>query len=142
MKILLIEDVRGLGQKMEVKEVKNGYARHFLFPQKLAVMADRKALANQLAYQQQTNQQKVRYENFVKQLVSERLEFFVKTGEQGEVFESVNQEKIKEALAAKGYQDFEVVLERALKTLGEHQVEIKFPRGIRGTVTLFLQSQS
>ena len=51
MKIILIEDVQNLGYKDDVVEVKNGYARNFLLPQKKAILATDSAL-KQLAEKQ------------------------------------------------------------------------------------------
>ncbi|MBX4181564.1 50S ribosomal protein L9 [Candidatus Parcubacteria bacterium] len=50
MKIILLKDVKGVGQRFTEKNVSDGYARNFLFPQQLAVMADKAGLAkvNQL----------------------------------------------------------------------------------------------
>ena len=44
MKVILLKDVKGTGKKGEVKEVSDGYARNFLLPKKVAVIADNKAM--------------------------------------------------------------------------------------------------
>ena len=44
MKVLLLQDVKGQGKKDQIVNVSDGYARNFLFPKKLAVVADKKAM--------------------------------------------------------------------------------------------------
>lgn len=134
MKVLLLQDVKKLGKKMEVVEVSDGYARNFLIPQKIAVMADAQALKQQAAYQKQKTKKAATYQQMADKLKSEALELRIKVGAKGELFESINKERIKTALQAKGYQDFAVILPHPLKSLGDHKVEIKFPQGVRSEV--------
>ena len=68
MKIILIEDVQNLGYKDDVVEVKNGYARNFLLPQKKAILATEPAL-KQLAEKQKQQAQKmakIRYQSYIR----------------------------------------------------------------------------
>ena len=55
MKVLLLADVKGQGKKDQIVEVSDGYARNFLFPKKLAVVADNKAMSRQRARRRQSN---------------------------------------------------------------------------------------
>jgi len=68
MKIILLQDIKNLGKKFEVKEVKNGYARNFLFPQKLAVAATAAALKN---LTKQKEQWEVQHQKFIQELKEE-----------------------------------------------------------------------
>jgi large subunit ribosomal protein L9 len=53
MKVILLQDVRGIGRRYEVKNVADGYARNFLIPQKLATFADQKSLAEKGKHDEQ-----------------------------------------------------------------------------------------
>ena len=73
-------------------------------------------------------------------LAAEKLEFKVATGEKGEVFGSVTAKDIKLALLERGYpKELEVILEKPIRTTGEHQISIYFGRGIKGQVGLTMQ---
>lgn len=112
----------------EVKEVKDGYARNFLLPRNLAKIATPENLKI-------LSQQKADRERQKKELVEElkkaairlkeiTLDFSLKVGESGQVFGSLNASEIKKALEDLGFQNFELILEKPIKELGEHSVEI------------------
>lgn len=142
MKVLLLQDVKKVGRKHDIKEVSDGYARNFLIVRKLAVPADASALKLKAELEKQEQELVVKYSAAASKLKNEILEFPVRSGSKGEVFGSVTAADIKKALEAKGFSDFEVELEQSLRFLGEREVEIAFGKGIRGKVKVKLQSQS
>lgn len=138
MTVLLLEDIKNVGKRHEIKEVSDGYARNFLIVRKLAVPADEKALVikSQLEKQEQFSQKK--YQTLAERLKTERLRFFVKTGSKGEIFGSVNEAEIKRALKERGFENARAVLNKPLKALGEHRLEVIFPGGLKAEVLIIL----
>lgn len=139
MRVLLLRDVKGLGKKFDIKSVKDGYALNFLLPQKIAAIADKQAIAKKSAAESKLKNDAENYKKFSEKLSGEILNFTVKTGGKGEVFEPVDKSRVKSALEKLGYQDFEVVLPRSIKKPGEYAVEITFPLGIKNSVKIRLQ---
>lgn len=140
MKVILTQDVKGLGKKMDVKDVADGYALHFLIPKKLAAPADEKHLAAKGQWESSQNQANTQYEAMADKLKNLVLEFQVKTGAKGEIFSSITEKDIEKSLTAKGFKDFKIKLEKHLKTLGEHQVEVVFGKGIKAITVIKLSS--
>jgi large subunit ribosomal protein L9 len=138
MKVLLLQDVKKVGRRMEVKEVSDGYARNFLIAKKLAVPADEAAMKFKSEADRRENDSVGKYRQLAELLKSEALEFGVRTGEKGEVFGSVTSEQIKKALREKGLGEPEVALKHPLRSIGEHRVEVNFSRGIKGEARVSL----
>lgn len=139
MKIILVKDVKGVGRKNEAKDVSDGYARNFLLPRRLAKIATGAETAKLAAERagRETARKRTREasEADAAKLGKLALRFAVKTGDKGEVFGSVSEKDIAGALAAQGFPHAVPRLERHLKTLGTHAVEIELPEGIGATVT-------
>lgn len=138
MRVILLRDIRGVGRKNEVKEVKDGYARNVLFPQKLVVVATDKAVQD---LQSQIKKSQTEKEKFLLRLKSEAellkgivLEFPARANERGEIFGSVSAKDIEKALAKKGFIPHIRVcggLEKPIKQIGEYQIEINLGEGIK-----------
>lgn len=141
MKVLLLQDIKKLGRKHEIKEVSEGYARNFLFPRKLARAADEIAL--RIKSEAETAEKSLldKYRELAEALKKETLEFKVKTGAKKEIFGSVKGEEIKKALLKKGYGETEPELDQPLKALGEHKVKINFGRGVSGEIRVSLLAE-
>ncbi|MEK9168316.1 MAG: 50S ribosomal protein L9 [Patescibacteria group bacterium] len=137
MKIIILQDVKDLGKKFDVKNVSNGYARNFLIPKGLAKiatdMAVKKLEAQKAAQEKEEQEAEIELEKIARNLENQEFEFTVKTGEKGEVFGSVGKDDIKTRI---GIKDIKVNLERPIKTLGEHQVEIDLGKGIKAKIKL------
>lgn len=141
MKVLLLKDIKNVGKQLDVINVKPGHARNYLIPNNLAVVANKASLARKANLEKEQALSLDRYQELAKQLTGDVLEFSVKTGKKDEVFEPVNKDAIKKALITKGYQDFSVELAQSLKELGDHQVEISFPQGIKESVKVVIKAQ-
>lgn len=141
MKVLLLKDIKNVGKRLDVIDVKSGHARNYLIPNNLAIMANKASLARKASIEKDQVLNLDRHKQLVEQLAKDSLEFSVKTGDKGEVFEPVSKDGIKKALITKGYQGFSVELSQSLKELGDHQVEIGFPQGIKGQVKVTIKAQ-
>jgi len=142
MKIIFLKDLPGRGKKHDVKEVSDGYARNFLFVNGFAKLATSAALKELEILKNSREKEDKELEQHIKalqQTLKDRvLEFTVKADAAGSVFGSINKEQILSALRDQklvGKERAEVVLEHPLKTLGEHKVVLRFPRG-EGSVEL------
>ena len=131
MKIILKEDISGLGYKDDVVEVKSGYGRNYLIPQGKAVIASESALKvlaeNQRQRAHKLAKIKADAEVAAKALENVALTIAAKTSEAGTIFGSVNAATIAEALEKLGHN-----VDRKLITLKEN---IKEPGKYNCTIT-------
>ena len=142
MKVILIQDVKALGRKGDVKEVADGYARNYLFKNKLAQPAD-KANMNSLNHELKLQMQreaaaKAKAESVAQALKDKTDVLKVKCGEAGRLFGSVTNGDVAAALEAMGYKidKKKIELPESIKTLGEHSAVIKLHSNISVTVKL------
>ena len=145
MKIILLDNIKGLGGKFEVKEVKNGYAKNFLISRNLAkaaTEANLKILAKEKAtWELQEKKLIEQFQKIADQFKDIALDFPLKTGEDGQVFGSVSALEIKKALENLGHKNFEVLLEKPIKELGERLVEIDLGKKIKASIKIRAHSQ-
>lgn len=147
MKIILLGEVLNIGKKYDIKEVSGGYARNYLFPRKLAVIASPAALktleAKRAAFNKKEAEIKKELESVAKELDGRKLIFPVKADESGAVYGSVNKEDIlnglRDAEMVRKYR-VEVKIDRPLKTLGEHDVEVDFKKGVAAKIKVVLEA--
>ena len=136
MKVILQEDVKSLGKKGDIVNVSDGYARNMILPKKLGVEANAKNL-NDLKLRNQ-HEDKVAQENLAEEISSKEVMVTLKTGEGGKTFGSVSTKEI--AAAAKEQIGMELDKKKmqlpdgGLKTLGVHEVKIKFHPKVTGTL--------
>lgn len=148
MKIILLEDVKNLGKKHDVKEVNDGYARNFLIARKLAMAATPQAL-KELAIEKsriekedaETIKQRA---SLAESMKGKSLIFELRTDDKGHVFGSVTKEMILKSLRSHGFTGKERVdlkIDRPLKEIGEHLLDLDFKKGIRAKIKIILRSQ-
>ena len=136
MRVIFLADVKGVGRKMEVKNVSDGYARNFLFPRKLAAPFTSASEAMQREWKAKEKMTQEASEVSIARLAKEPLTLSVATGEKGEVYGSVTASNIAEALLKKGFEHAEVNLPHPLRSLGKHEVSVNFPHGVKGKATI------
>jgi large subunit ribosomal protein L9 len=144
MKIVLLADVQGLGQKNDVKNVSDGYAMNFLFPQKLAKKADASALGEVAIVEKNETETKKRLKELAGRLSEKNLQFTLKTDKTGTAFGSVGKEDILKGLRDAGFitkDRVEIKIPKPLKDLGTHEVEVRFKKGIVAKVKVTLLPQ-
>lgn len=147
MKVILIQDVEDLGKKYEIKEVKDGYARNFLLLQKLAKPATKQAL--KWLEDQKANIEKEAEEDLKKaQALASDLDGLevavqIKVGEEGQLFESINNQKIAEKLKEMGYEvkKSQIKLENPIKELGEFPVKVDLAHNLEVEITVLITEE-
>ena len=131
MEVVLKEDIENMGHMGDVVKVKDGYARNYLLPRGLVVLADKKNL-KALEHEQRMIAQ--RRERLTKEAhgISETLsrvslKFAVKVGEEGRLFGSVTNMDIEKALKEKGFEveRRRIVLQDPIKQVGDYEVPIR-----------------
>lgn len=148
MEVILIDDVDGLGKKGSTVKVKNGYARNFLVPRKLAIPAgDKSAKAFQtMARQVDIAKDKSRKaaEAIAAKYAGVTLEATARAGEDGTMFGSITAGDIAELLGKKGLETDrkKIVLDEPIKTLGEHTVHVKFYQGVEAAIAVHVVAAS
>ncbi len=136
MKIILKEDVRGLGYKDDVVEVKDGYGRNYLIPQGKAVVATSSALKvlaeNQRQRARKLAQIKADAEAAAAALEGVALTIGAKTSATGTIFGSVNAIQIAEALEKLGHNvDRKLItIKEAIKEVGNYTATIQFHKEV------------
>jgi large subunit ribosomal protein L9 len=144
MKVVLLADVRSLGKKNEIKNVSDGYAMNFLFPQKLAKKADTETINKAAPIQKNEHETEERLKKLAKEISKSNLKFFLKTDKRGSVFGSVGKEDISTAFREANFitkDRIEIKIPKPLKELGIHEVEVRFKKGITAKVKVTLQPQ-
>jgi len=147
MKVILLQDVAGLGRKYDVKEVPDGYGRNFLIPKGLAKQATKESL---LWLEEQKKLKEFKAEQELKtiqdtatKLDGREIEFIVKTGTKGELFESINQIKISKKLKELGFEvkKDQIVLKEAIKEIGEFPIKITLDQGLEIEIRIIVIGQ-
>ncbi|MFZ5587294.1 MAG: 50S ribosomal protein L9 [Thermodesulfobacteriota bacterium] len=131
MKVILTKEVLGLGDPGEVVEVKNGYARNYLVPQGMAMMATKKNMAaveaekRRIAAAMAKEIERVQGEAAALKNLSVTIS--AKAGEGGKLYGSVTNMDIAKALTEAGREvdRRRILLEAPIKRLGEHPVKVK-----------------
>jgi large subunit ribosomal protein L9 len=147
MQIILQEDVEKLGTRGQVVEVKEGYARNFLLPRKLALEAsagNMKRLEKMRAtFAKKEATEKGDAQKLAELLAGVSLELTRKAGDNDQLFGSVTTADISDALAAQGFtlDKKKITLAEPIKVVGEYDIAIKLHREITATVKLAVKKE-
>lgn len=132
MKVILLQDDKTLGKKGDVVNAKEGYARNFLFPKKVAIEAtpaNMKVLENQRKAQEQKEQEILaEAKKLEEELLKITLVIKTKTGENGKLFGSITTKEIAELLKETHNIDIDkrkLELEDSIKAVGNYVVKVK-----------------
>jgi large subunit ribosomal protein L9 len=146
VKLILKEDIAGLGHAGDVVSVKPGFAKNFLVPQGKATQASegkireiehlKKQIADKVA------KELADLKKTQKAIEGLSLEVKAKAGEEGKLFGSVTPAQIAELLQARGYAiDRRKIDLDAIKELGEHAVKVKLHRDVVATVKVQVSAE-
>ncbi len=141
MKVILLDNIKGVGKKDEVINASDGYARNFLFPKKLAIEATKDNLVK-LKAKQDSNQHKKDLEKAKAIEIADKLKDIVlkiqvKAGDNGKIFGGVTSKEISENLKSQYNIDIDkkkIVLKETIKVLGTVNVDIKLYEGVSGSL--------
>jgi large subunit ribosomal protein L9 len=132
MQVVLLKDVKNFGKRGELKSVAEGYARNFLFPQKLAVMADSeqaRKVASEIHYQVERHEKNVsNLSSILAKLSKLTLDFQSKASASGTLFSGIGKKEIIEAINKKSKLDLkekDLELEHSFKTVGQFFVTVR-----------------
>ncbi|HEY3051920.1 MAG TPA: 50S ribosomal protein L9 [Thermoanaerobaculia bacterium] len=136
MKVILTEEIRGLGTRGDIVNVKDGYARNYLLPKNLA----REATPGNLKSIEQERKkwallaqnEKVTAEKAAASVQGIKITVQKRVGENGQLFGSVTANEIADALEAKGIEvdKRRIELAHAIKSLGVHDVDVRLHRDV------------
>ncbi len=137
MRVVLNQDVKGVGKKLQVVEVSEGYARNFLLPKKLANIADNKSL-NEAKTKKEADKFKKDTEFANAKVQKEKIEkiyieFKEKNGANGKLFGSVTEKEIAEKLNEKlgiEISKKKITLSEPIKQVGNYSAQIKLYEGV------------
>ena len=139
MKVILKEDIKGVGKKNQVINASDGYARNFLLPKNLAVEANSvnmsKLKAQNDANQYRKDQEKLAAQEIANKLNKISLKIKVKAGENGKIFGGVSSKEIAENLEEQykiKIDKKKINLKETIKTLGCQTIEVKLYEGVIG----------
>jgi large subunit ribosomal protein L9 len=132
MKVILNQDVIGLGEEGDIKEVANGYARNYLLPKKLAMPETKQNLAvlehKRAAIEKRKEGKRLEALSLKERLEAEELKFSMPAGENGKLFGSVNNANVLQELEKKGFTVEKKRIEipdHAIRSVGNYKIRIR-----------------
>ena len=148
MRIILQENVEKLGNRGQVVEVADGYARNYLLPRKLALPASEgnlkrlEKIRGSLAKREATERESA--QKLAEMLAAATVTVARKAGENDQLFGSVTSADIAEALAAQGYtvDKRKIELEDPIKLIGEYTVPVKLHHDVSATVKVVVTRET
>lgn len=146
MKVIFLNDVRGVGRRGDIKEVKDGYARNFLFPQNLAKEATEGNLKTALKNKEQKLEKQKIHDELGRELAAKLADFTVrikaKASDKGHLFVGLHDKEIAEAL----YKQFNISvnpewieLDKPLKATGTHRLPVTLGKS-KGEIKLEVEA--
>ncbi len=142
MRVILTTDVESVGKMGEIKEVKNGLARNYLIPKKLAIRA---TPGNMKVWEQKSNiimereeGLKVEAQGYASKIDGVSVSIAVKVGEGNKIFGSVTSQNISAALKEAGFEVSrkDIKLESPIKVLGTHDVSVKLYQDVEANISV------
>ena len=148
MKVILTQDIKGVGKKDEIINANDGYARNFLLPRKMAVEANSQNMSLLKGRKDSASFKKEQEkENAIKlqdKLAKIMLTVKVKAGENGKIFGSITSKEIVQELSNQYKIEIDkkkVLLKESIKELGMFPIEIKLYEGIIGKLKINIVSE-
>ena len=148
MKVLLLQDVKGLGKKGEICEVKDGYGKNFLIGKGLADFATNEVINRYKAAQKKAAEmaaeEQALTEMAAKKIAETTLKIVQKVGANGALYDAITKEDIAEKLAKDHRIEIDkktIVLNNPIKSTGVYEVEIKLGHGIHALLKVDVEAQ-
>lgn len=145
MKVILTQDVKAQGKKGQIINVSDGYARNFLFPKGLAVIADAKAMADiqnkEAAAKHKIDVERAEARELASKLEGVVVKLLLKAGPDGRLFGSVTSKDISEELAKQtgiNIDKKKIMLDEPIKNYGSYSVDLKLYSEVTGKITVIV----
>lgn len=146
MKVILLKQIKNIGEAGDAKDVSGGYFRNFLAPQHLAKPATPAVLKEvesiKRLHDEEVAKSRASLETILEKLNGEALVLERKATVEGQLFGSVSESDIAEAIRAKGYPEVlaeHIFLEAPLKSLGIHTVPLRFAPDKEGSIQVTIE---
>lgn len=145
MKVVLLQDVKGVGKADEIKEVSEGYARNFLFPKHLAVQAlekNIKELSDRKRREAKESEKELQeLQSLAGRLDGLEIQVKEKASETGMLYASVGQQRLVQELKKKGFKIEKNQIENlSIKKSGEYTVKIKLSHGLEAQIIVRVET--
>jgi len=147
MRVILLQDIDKLGKKYDFKDVSDGYARNFLIPKGLAKPATKEVMI-WLETQKEIETKKAeedlkKIQEWASAIDDREIVIAVKVGEQDQLFESINAQKISEKLKEVGFdvKKTQIELPEPIKEIGEFPVKIKFDHNLEAEIRVIITKE-
>lgn len=149
MKVILLTDVKKIGKRGDIVNASDGYARNYLFPQKLAVPADKQNL-NELSAKKSSEAHKKELERKEAIRIKEKLEdkvlvLKVKSGENGKTFGSITSKEIAENIEIQFKEKVDkkkVNIQEPIRAVGGYVIDLKLFEGVVCKLTISVVSNN
>lgn len=145
MEVILREDIDNVGARGSVVKVAGGYARNYLLPKRLAVLAtdaNKKIVEQEReAYLRREAKAKSESEDLGKMLAGVTVTIRQRAGENNQLFGSVTAKDISDALAAQNYriERRKIQLDEPIRTVGEHEVTLRLHREVAAQIKVIVE---
>ncbi len=145
MKVILLKDVKKKGKKDDIIEVSDGYAKNYLFKNKLAVLATKhseEVLKKDIDNKKDIEQKQIAQLNEIKnKLANKEITFQVKTGKQDKVFGIITSKQISDELKKIGYNidKKQIFIDGEIASLGTHEVLIMLHKEVTFKIKIILK---
>ena len=146
MRVILLENINKLGNKGDLKEVADGYARNFLLPHNLAQLATPNLIEQwrqkQIKLEAEREQKHKELEGLQKKINGLELKLIIKTGESGKAFKGIGSDDISKALAEKGFDVPKTKIEfTTVKEIGSYEALLSLGEGIKAKIKILIKAQ-
>jgi len=144
MRVILLQDIKKLGKKYEVKEVSDGYANNFLIPKGLVKPATERALkwleTQKEIEEKRAEEELKKVQSTASAVDGQEVVISTRVGDDEQLFESITPQKIQERLKEMGFdiKKNQINLPEPIKELGEFPVKIKFTHNLEAEITVVI----
>ena len=148
MKVVLLQDVKGQGKKDQIVEVSDGYARNFLFPKKLAAVADAKVM-NDIKNKEAAREYKIEQEKKAARETAEKLQTItvkikIQQGADGRLYGSVTTKDIAEELKKQHGIEIDkkkITMKLAVRGFGQYTADVRLYPEITAELTVLVEQE-
>lgn len=147
MQIILKEDIRGLGKRGEIKSVKDGYFKNFLFPHRKAVVATDGRIRTTEKLREAIVLEKEELKKHAREIAEKlggmELVIEAKASAKGKLFGAIDEKKVCKLLKEQAKIEVtpeQVLMEKHLKETGGHKVELELAPGVKQKITVVIKA--